>query len=97
MLELTTDGGTTWTDAGAYVTGGGYTGTIATGHGNPLEGRPAWTGSNSGYGQVTLNLTAYAAGQSLRFRHRLGTDVSIAGTGWWIDDVRLVVEQACGR
>ena len=65
MLELTTDGGTTWTDAGAYVTGGGYTGTIATGHGNPLEGRPAWTGSNSGYGQVTLNLTAHAAGQSL--------------------------------
>lgn len=42
VLEVSSDGGTSWVDAGAHITLGGYNGTIAIGLGNPLAGRAAW-------------------------------------------------------
>ena len=63
VLEVSTNGGTTWNDAGANITSGGYTGTISPFFNNPLFGRRAWTGNSSGYPaftQVTVNLLPYA-------------------------------------
>ncbi|HUS14387.1 MAG TPA: kelch repeat-containing protein [Chloroflexia bacterium] len=85
VLEFSTDG-SIWTDAGSYITAGGYTGTIDGTHGNPLAGRAAWVGIQSTYTQVTVNLIAYA-GQTLYFRLRLGTDATNGTAGWYVDDV----------
>ncbi len=91
VIEVSTDSGTTWADAGANITSGGYSGTIATGYSNPLAGRAGWvatTGAN--WNQVQLNLLPYR-GPSFLFRLRLGTDSSndFSATGWWVDDVQV--------
>ncbi len=89
VLEVSTNGGSTWTDAGANITSGVYTATIATGTGNPLGGRMGWGGSTgNAFQQVQVNLLPYA-GQNLLFRLRLGTDASGADAGWWIDDLHV--------
>ncbi len=97
VLEISTDGGATWNDAGANITSGGYNATISTSFGNPLAGRQAWSGaipSGAGFVQVTVNLLPYA-GQNVWFRYRLGTDTSVAATGAWVDDV-MVTYTPCG-
>ncbi len=88
VLEVSINGGTTWIDAGANITQGGYNGTIDSNFGNPLAGRAAWTGNPNGtsFVEVRANLLPYA-GQSLKFRFREGTDSSAATAGWWVDDV----------
>lgn len=88
VLELTTDGGT-WTDIGAAASPG-YTGTLTTISGNTLGGRAAWTGVSTGYPAmqaVTVALGTSYAGQTIRFRFRIGTDQAAGAPGWWIDDV----------
>jgi len=41
-------------------------------------------------------LSAFA-GTSVIFRFRAGTDLSVspAGSGWWIDDIRIYAPSAC--
>ncbi|HUS16296.1 MAG TPA: S-layer homology domain-containing protein [Chloroflexia bacterium] len=87
VLELSANG-TTWTDAGALITSGGYNGTIDTGSNNPLASRAGWVGATTTYSQVTVNLTT-RAGQAVYLRWRLGTDGSGAATGWYVDDVQV--------
>jgi len=98
VLEISTDGGSTWNDAGANITSGGYNGTISSSFGNPLAGRQAWTGNipaGTGFAQVTVNLLPFA-GQNVWFRYRLGTDNSVAATGTWTDDF-MVTYNPCGQ
>src|SRR5206468_12259982 len=50
VIELTADGGATWTDVGLLLTGASaYTGTLALGGNNPLEGRLAFSSTSPGY------------------------------------------------
>jgi hypothetical protein len=51
----------------------GKTTTISSSAGNPLGTRLAFTAISRGYTSTRLNLAALA-GQSVRFRFRLGTD-----------------------
>jgi bacillolysin len=88
LLELSTDGGATWQDAGPLITDNGYTGTLAAGSQNPLAGRTAFTAESNGYVSSRLDL-ASLAGQSVRFRFRIATDVNTGDVGWFIDDVRI--------
>jgi len=88
VLEISTDGGSTWTDLGIHSTANGYNGTISTGYGNPLGGRQAWTGDLTTWTQVEVNLSSFA-GQNVQIRWRLGCDSSIGDTGWYIDDVLI--------
>ncbi len=88
VVEYSTDSGTTWTDAGSLIEQNGYTGTIPTGYQNPLAGRQAFCGVSYGYISTRLNLTPLK-GQNVRFRFRMGTDNSVAGLGWFIDDIRI--------
>jgi hypothetical protein len=88
VLEISTDGGTTWTDLGTYITANGYNGTISTGFSNPLAGRQAWTGDLTGWTQVEVNLSSFA-GQNVLIRWRLGCDSSVPDVGWYIDDVLI--------
>ncbi len=69
--------------------------TISTCCMNPLQGRRAWTGAQNTFVETRVNMADFA-GASVRLRWRRGTDSSVAGVGWWIDDVRISHQQACG-
>ena len=91
VIEISTDGGGTWSDVGGSVAPG-YTGTLYVGSGNPIEGRPAWVRTSAGYPAMvatTLNLGLAYAGQTVRLRFRFAADVGVGGPGWWIDDLAL--------
>jgi bacillolysin len=88
VLEYSTNNGTTWTDAGSLITDNGYTGTLSTSWGNPLGGRQAFGRESNGYISSRANLSSLA-GQSVRFRFRIGTDDSVDDYGWFVDDVRV--------
>jgi hypothetical protein len=88
VVEYSTTAGASWTDAGALFTHGGYRGTLSASFGNPLGGRQAFSAQSNGYGSSRLDLSSLA-GQSVRFRFRIGTDSGVADYGWFIDDVRI--------
>ena len=88
VVEVSTDGGRSWTDIGDRLTDVGYNGTIATGGGNPLGGRPAFVGESNGYRASRANLDTLK-GKAVRFRFRIGTDNQVGALGWVIDDVHL--------
>ncbi len=91
ILEVSTDGGTIWTQvANANLLVGPYRGTVSSGFSNPLAGLQAWCGETA-YLETIADLSAYA-GQTARFRLRLGSDTSISRPGWDVDDVTL---QSC--
>ena len=86
ILEYTTNGGGSWADAGAMITGGGYTSTISSSYGSSLGGRSAWSGDSGGWIEVQANL-ASLAGAAVEFRWRFATDTSVSDEGWYVDDV----------
>ena len=88
VVEVSTNGGGTWTDIGAAAfTANGYNGTISTCCSNPIAGRQAFTGS-SGYVESVASLAAYV-GQNILVRFRAASDSSIGGGGWTVDDVTI--------
>ena len=89
VLEISTDGGLTWTYLTTDVMGTDpYDGPIDTGYSNPLIGFDAWCGDPQNWLRSVVDLTAYA-GQTVRIRFRLGTDVAVGRPGWDIDDVEI--------
>ena len=89
-LEVSTNGGTTWTTIpDANFTAGGFTGTINGGFGNTLGGKRAWCAGTIGtMTQVNVNLGSFA-GQTLKVRWHEGDDSSTAATGWLVDSVNI--------
>ncbi|MGC6427655.1 MAG: matrixin family metalloprotease [Akkermansiaceae bacterium] len=57
--------------------------------GNPLRGRPAWTGSNGGLTLTEFILPDDWGNQDIRFRWLMGHDRSEARTGWYLDRFSL--------
>jgi len=102
VLEYSLNGGTTWTDilAGqggvpanpARFVAGGYNGIMDPD--GAFGGVAAWHGVNTTWTRVAVNLADFA-GRTVTFRFRAASDGSVAGTGWWIDDVRLLAGSAC--
>jgi Zn-dependent metalloprotease len=89
VVEYSTNNGATWTDAGSLIDGGRtYNGTIASGGGNVLQGRSAFTAASYGYTGTRLNL-APLAGQNVKFRFRIGTDALEGSLGWMVDNVTV--------
>ena len=74
------------TNGGSFITNG-YTGSISLNFMNPLAGRQAWSGATAGFITTVVRLPASAAGQNVRLRWRLGSDRSIGGDGWYVDNV----------
>lgn len=105
VMEIQIGGGP-WQDilaAGGVFESGGYDGTIDACCQNPLMGRLGWSG-RSGVNQVSefitskAKLPAAAAGQNVRLRWRVGTDIGTFREGMYIDDL-LVTDGftcACG-
>jgi hypothetical protein len=92
VLEISTDGGSTWHDIGSLLTDVGYNGTITDQFTNPLGGRDAFVNKSHGYRSSRATLTSLA-GRNVRFRFRIGTDDLGGARGWFIDDVRI---STCG-
>lgn len=100
VLELSADGGITWTDIGAAASPGYGSVPITIDNLNPLEGRRAFIGSSPGasadlpstspFVKTTVDLGSTYAGQRVQIRFRLGTAAghSLAPLlGWQIDDI----------
>jgi hypothetical protein len=89
VIEVSTDGGTTWVDASTYGATG-YTGTLTTTSGNPIGGRQAYTGTSSGFptsATSTINFGTALANKSVLVRFRIGTDQASGTEGWTIDNI----------
>ena len=85
-----------WLAAGGTFTANGYNGTISTGMNNsPIQGRKAWTGSSGGYVTTMANFPPSAAGQNVQLRFRMGSDLQVAGVGWWVDGVLVSEGFSC--
>jgi hypothetical protein len=91
VLEFSTDNGATWTDAFTLAGNGlAYNGIVAAG--NPLAGRPAFTGTSPGYPALraqAVNFGASFAGKTVRIRFRVGSDSAVSAPGWEVDDIQI--------
>lgn len=74
---------------GTFVTGG-YNAEISPGTGSPIAGQMAWSGSSCGYVCTVANLGAVLNGQTIRLRFRMGSDNSVASTGWRVDTIQVL-------
>jgi hypothetical protein len=102
VLEIKIGNGD-WQDilaaGGAFLTGG-YDGTIDGCCQNPLAGRLGWSGK-SGQNQASewitarAKLPASAAGQNVRLRFRVGTDIGTFREGQYIDDLAVTDGYFC--
>jgi hypothetical protein len=96
ILEISRDDGLSWRQLGSSISSQSilisdpYDGIISPVHDNPLAGRLAWCGNPQDWLNSVVRIDEYA-GESVRFRFRVGTDISIGQDsgfeGWYIDDV----------
>lgn len=103
VLEYSLDGGTTWSgilaaqgtvpaNANRFLAGGYNDVMSASG---AFGAVPAWHGAfNTAWIRSAVDLTDFA-GRNVNFRFRFGADTSVAGLGWWIDDVRVYFGSVC--
>jgi hypothetical protein len=91
VIEVSANEGISWTDVSLFQIDTKYTGRLLPGI-NPLGGRQAYSGTSPGFPArqtLVLDFGTVLAGQSLRFRFRIGTDVNTAATGWFIDNFEV--------
>ncbi|WP_133257115.1 M36 family metallopeptidase [Hymenobacter edaphi] len=97
-VELSTDNGTTWTNAAQYFIENGPNTTFdasTPGAGQACFSGRSVTGSSNAFIRSVLNLTSFS-GQALRVRFRVRTDTGSPGVfqGWFVDDIQ--VANGCG-
>ncbi|MEO8431232.1 MAG: hypothetical protein ABI592_06945 [Acidobacteriota bacterium] len=89
LVELSTDGGATWTDIGTSA----YNGATNAFTSSPLgASHPAFVNRMTGwpnFANVALNLGTTFANQDVRIRFRIGSDDSTGAPGWDIDDIAI--------
>lgn len=90
LLEVSTDGGGTWTQISSGLLTAPYDGTIVSSFGNPLGGRSAWCGDPRPYAKSVVDLQSYAGG-TVKFRFHVGQDrlPHRDAPNWAIDDVQV--------
>lgn len=91
VVELSTDGGTTWIDAAPYMLQNAYSMEMAAG--TPLSGKKAFSGYSREFVRTLIDLSSFA-GQTMRVRFRMTSDDAYAVDGWYVDDIQLL--NGCG-
>ena len=81
-VSISTNNGNSWT---VIAPTGGYNGSSIAG----LNSESGWTGNSGGWVNASFDLSAYAD-SDVKFRFRLGSNGSITGPGWFIDDFKLI-------
>jgi hypothetical protein len=87
ILEVSLDGAF-WTQLTTQIQNDPYDGPIASTANNPLGGLQAWCGNPQDWAKTVVDV-GNLAGETVQFRFRLGTDVSVGYEGWFIDDVQV--------
>lgn len=91
VLEVSVNAGTSWVQVPASeLLTTPYNGSIISGNYNPISGKPAWCGTSSNWERTVVDLAAYK-GKTVSFRFRMGSAVSDATEGWYVDDVAMHV------
>ncbi len=90
IVAYSTDGGSSWRDAGGLIVENGYNATLFAEGDNPLAGWRAFGGESCGYISSRLDLSSLS-GQRVRFAFVVSTDKEsvLEYYGWFIDDVRV--------
>ncbi len=91
VLEYSTNGGTTWSDATSLFYNNPPTVTMDAS--TTLSGRKAFSGGTAGFKQSILNLASLGTA-SVSFRFRMETDDGTGGDGWYVDNI--VRANGCG-
>jgi Immune inhibitor A-like, MAM domain len=91
VVEISNNGGATWTRLEAELQTDPYDGAVSTGFSNPIGGTNAWCGDPQDWLNSIVDVSAWG-GQTVRFRYRLATDSSVSREGWYLDDVKV---QSC--
>jgi len=99
MVEISSDGGTTWIDLGPAMLTNGYNGILEDGSNNDIDNRDAFTGQSNSYLRTMIDLAAYAS-STVDIRFFFGTNDQRAYDGWYLDDIiiydgYLQVNTAC--
>jgi hypothetical protein len=104
IVEISDDGGKTWTDIGSMFTTNGYNGKLTYDNTetpdqrnplidptNPMD-RPAFVNQSAGYPAwvtSTADLGTGYAGKSVMLRFRVGTDPATGAPGWELNQLSL--------
>lgn len=87
VIEISTDDGVTWTDAGSYLSAP-YGGSVSASGGSALAGRSAFVGISPGYPSwttVSANFGSSFAGNTVKLRFRAVSHGAVPSLGWDID------------
>ena len=86
FFEMSTDGGGNWTALATNFTDG------ASGQGGQTPaGAPVFDDSHSNWSLNTVDLASYLNETNVTFRFRLASDSSITGSGFFLDDFKVLV------
>lgn len=88
-VEISTNNGVTYSDAGKYMILNGYQSTVNDTAKNLLV--PGFSGNSGGFIKTVLDLSSLA-GKSIKFRFVFTSDQAVGGEGWYIDDITLTSE-----
>jgi|GEM_PF-872997 len=100
VLEISTNGGASYSDLGGHILSGGYNATMNSSGMNPIGGQMAWTGMSAGWTagdwtRVRVDLSAFAETEVvIRFRLCCNQNASDK-VGWYVDDVSLSQYLSC--
>jgi large repetitive protein len=92
LLQLSVDGGNTWSDVPGGLLMPAYSGTMNGGTLNPLASKAAFVGQSPGYPTMqtqTVSFGTMYAGQTIQLRWSLGVDSNATGAGWELDDIQV--------
>jgi extracellular elastinolytic metalloproteinase len=92
VVEYSTNGGSTWTDASPLFLNTGYT--YAMDASTTLNGRKAFSGNSKGFEQTLVDLSSLGT-TPVQFRFRMETDNGVGVEGWYVDDI--VRANGCGE
>jgi hypothetical protein len=82
-VKISADGGDSWEIISPED---GYDGVLSTEYDNPIGGEEAFYGESDGWIQETFDLSGYG-GSSAIIKFDFGSDSSIDGPGWYVDEV----------
>jgi hypothetical protein len=91
VVEYSTNGGSSWTDASPFFLSNGYTNAMDAS--TTLAGRRAFSGNSAGFDLTALDLTSLGT-TPVQFRFRMETNNGVGVEGWYVDDI--VRANGCG-
>ena len=92
-VEISTNNGSTWADAGPYFLDNGYNSAFTASGAACFTGTSAAAATPSDFIKSVIDLTPFS-GQSVRIRFRSRSNGATASVGWTVDDI--LVKSGCG-